>query len=164
MRYIFKVASVAAVLCAGLVGLTTQSASAAPCYGASCNGRSATTCSADARTVDSSTLRLAPPTSGFAGKYVYSQNYRGTASRVGFELRYSPSCRANWARISSMDKELYGELSVWNPGAPSRKTWISDGGAGTRFTPMVDGTKKACFGMQIYSGGRWRTWQTGYCA
>ena len=74
----------------GVLSLASAgSASAATCDAASCAGRSpvGTTCANDARTLDSFNL-----VSGEGGSY-------GNV-KWKVELRYSPSCRASWARAT----------------------------------------------------------------
>ncbi|MGW7446643.1 DUF2690 domain-containing protein [Kitasatospora sp. NPDC054795] len=111
-----------AVAATALGGLAAPTASAATsrvtagCYGSSCNGLDPVDmgCSPDAYTVES------------------------VASTLGtIELRYSPSCRANWARISgaSNGQEFY----VYNE---SRVVWWHAIGS-TGYGDMVDGSGKA---------------------
>ncbi|MEU3561882.1 DUF2690 domain-containing protein [Kitasatospora sp. NPDC006786] len=111
-----------AALIGGTVVLAAPTAFAATpqvtagCYGSSCNRQDPVDmgCSTDAYTVES------------------------VASTLGtIELRYSPSCRANWARISgaSNGQEFYvynESLVVW---------WHAIGSTG--YGDMVDGSGKA---------------------
>ncbi|MGW7582393.1 DUF2690 domain-containing protein [Kitasatospora sp. NPDC054768] len=111
-----------AVAATALGGLAAPTASAATprvtagCYGSSCNGQDPVDmgCSPDAYTVES------------------VDSAKGT-----IELRYSPSCKANWARISgaSNGQEFYvynESLVVW---------WHAIGSTG--YGDMVDGSGKA---------------------
>ena len=72
------------------------------------------------------------------------------------ELRYSPSCAANWARFSDYGRApasvAVAQLTVWNPGAQSYglagniiMIWPWDS---SYWSKMTDGTKKACMGME----------------
>ncbi|MFD4910156.1 DUF2690 domain-containing protein [Kitasatospora purpeofusca] len=104
-----------------LGGLAAPSASAATpqvtagCYGASCHGMDPVDagCSADAYTVES------------------RDSAEGT-----IELRYSPSCRANWARIydASNGQQFWAENA-------SRVVWWKAIGS-TGYSDMVDGSGK----------------------
>lgn len=133
----------------GLTSFTPATpAIAAACSGASCNnidpeGR----CSHDAKTV--------------AAMH---------ASDGMLELRWSPSCQANWGRFSIYERTERGYLSagivvhvrltVWNPGAPSYGMAHRALKIGTSsWTYMTDGTKTACTGVELvhvyqnHSGG-----------
>lgn len=104
---------------------------AAGCYGASCNGQD-------------------PAAMGCAGD-AYTPAHINTAQ--GFiELRYSPSCAANWGRITSS----YSGQWVWvqNTFGNSYQAWVPGGGNAV-WTPMVNGTVAARAGGH---GGS-TTWQ-----
>lgn len=108
------------------------------CYGASCNNLNpAGRCDSDAMTVG-----------------VFD------VPHGRLELRYSPSCAANWGRytpykrdVLSLGKgkvQIWPRVTVWNPGEPSYnvaqtqldpfKSW---------WTNMTDGTKVACTGVEV---------------
>ncbi|MFE6056064.1 DUF2690 domain-containing protein [Kitasatospora sp. NPDC056446] len=105
-----------------LTGLSAPTASAAThqvtggCYGSSCDDKDPvdTGCSADAFTVDSASSAL------------------GTV-----ELRYSPSCRANWARIYDTS---YGQ-AFWVQSEHNYVQWHAKGATG--YSDMVDGSGPA---------------------
>lgn len=145
--------------------LSAPASGSAPdtCFGPSCTGRNPndTVCAADARTVDRlGGLKDSVP---FSGTYLYAPGLHHVTVAVPVELRYSPRCRANWAKIRWLESGIHGELSIWNPGRPSQRTWVDAYRQGNHFTPMVDGTRTACLGMQVYVNGVWRAWRFGYC-
>jgi len=157
-----------------ILPITSTSAYAAPCYGASCIGLDPVKyCSNDAITVASEAV--VDQKLGYAGQ---------------IDLRYSRSCAANWGRFSATFGKrevirfgllsLYyvddGAISAWNPGQPSQKTIWSEGGSvvglfrQTRWTYMVDGTKKACVGVRPHyitpvpsDHGDFASWFEGPC-
>jgi hypothetical protein len=100
------------------------------CYGATCNGKNPSDYCTDGRTV--------------AAMGVYGGM---------LELRYSRSCKANWARYTPYRRELeslYPRVTVWNPGGTSYKlAHLSMGFNGSSWTEMTDGTKTACTGVEI---------------
>ncbi|MFJ8435528.1 DUF2690 domain-containing protein [Kitasatospora sp. NPDC094019] len=112
-----------AVAATALTGLAAPTASAAVtratagCYGSSCNGKDPVDmgCNTDAYTVESA----------------YSA--KGT-----IELRYSPSCRSNWARISgtSVGQNFWVQNTNGNIHG-----WIATGPTG--FGNMVNGSVEA---------------------
>jgi hypothetical protein len=77
-----------------------QLTSSGGCYGASCNGKNPMgLCESDAFTAAAM---------GVAGGML--------------ELRYSPSCKANWGRYTQYNRELntlYPRMTAWNPGGTS---------------------------------------------
>lgn len=113
------------------------------CYGPNCVGRDpAGLCDGDATTV--------------------GQTWIDGAANL--ELRYSPSCRAAWARItmatggrqviragSGMANDTAVTASVWNQDQPSQGIVNEAGDVRelTRWTAMVDGMQKACAGGQV---------------
>lgn len=131
------------------------------CYGASCIGLNPYDfCGQDAITVAYSNAEA--PGAGYAGL---------------LELRYSPSCAANWGRFTITDgtffgdildaagvgspTPLYGRLTVWNPGEPSQPHIAEslDSKEGSIWTYMVDGTKKACVGVEpFYLDAKFGIW------
>lgn len=77
-----------------------------------------------------------------------------------FDLRYSPSCQANWGRytpyfrdasfFASQGKTIYARVTAWNPGGPSYGTAHHDLGLyGSSWSQMVDGRWTACTGVEV---------------
>jgi hypothetical protein len=175
-RRLFRL--VAAIVMAGVIGLFVIPASPASatatgkCYGASCTGLDPTNrCDGDAYTVYSMGLTSGPQ---YAGQ---------------LDLRYSPSCKANWGRFTAptglREATLFsagspvpisGRVTAWNPGGPSQGTIqgnvarLSFRGY-TTWSRMVDGRGTACTGVEIYFGDNSpsgnvesRGWWWGPCA
>src|SRR5215217_3527570 len=111
--------AVAALVLAGLFIAPASPAVAATggCYGASCTGLDPTgRCDGDAYTV-------------------FSIAINDAAMYLGqLDLRYSPSCAANWGRFTTASGARYvtlwlanqpvpvgGRVTVWNPGGPSQQ-------------------------------------------
>lgn len=133
-----SLAVVLAVVPAAGVTVGASPAQAAACYGASCNGLNPEgRCSHDAKTVG--------------------------AMHVGdgmLELRWSPSCVANWGRFTtywrtetgmSPKRGIWARVTVWNPGGPSQGTahhavWLPE----STYSNMTDGRPQACTGVEIY--------------
>jgi len=127
-------ATALAVSSTGLLAAAPAQAAAA-CKGPTCNGQSPTKCQSDAVTVKDgkgNPVRVYLP--GLAP---------GNSDWV--DLRYSPSCRANWARLNP---------AVGNPGIGFDYYVYSTSGGTTRsasqyselspnYTEMVDGTGPA---------------------
>ena len=125
---------------AATVVATPNVASAATggCYGASCNGLNPSDrCDGDARTV--------------AAKAVKDGM---------LELRWSPSCVANWGRYTPYDRTattyakmgivLYARVTTWNSGKPSVGTaYHALGVYGSSWSQMVDGRTTACTGVEV---------------
>ncbi|MFD9271582.1 DUF2690 domain-containing protein [Streptomyces goshikiensis] len=114
--------AVAATALGGLAPLTASAATArvtVGCYGPSCADKDPVdmACSTDAYTVDSASSAL------------------GTV-----ELRYSPSCKANWARIYDAS---YGQ-AFWVESEHDYVQWHAKGATG--YSDMVDGSglARAC--------------------
>lgn len=148
---------IATVLLTG--GLTispspVQAARTGGCYGAGCTGLDPTNrCDGDARTVASIAV-------GQRGVPYSDMTYSGQ-----LDLRYSPSCKANWGRFTIYSRywnaiamgaptPLWGETWAWNPGGhsqgpvdPRRPSWPS---VTSTWTKMVDGIKKACTGVRVF--------------
>lgn len=137
-----------------LTGATSQKARAATCHGASCTGLDPSgRCDSDAYTAATATVY--DPTLGYMGQ---------------LDLRYSPSRASNWGRYSAAFgwQELVrtgvlsgyfsddGIVSVWNPGEQSQGMVWGQGGSvlglfrQTRWSKMVDGTKRACTGVRAH--------------
>ncbi|MEU3570327.1 DUF2690 domain-containing protein [Kitasatospora sp. NPDC036755] len=116
-----------------LTGLTAPTASAtttqvtAGCYRSSCNGQDPVDmgCNTDAYTVESAWSEY------------------GT-----IELRYSPSCKANWARLSGGTKGQW----FWVENASTSQWWEAKGS--DSFGNMVDGSgpARACLQQGACTG------------
>ncbi|WP_043663205.1 DUF2690 domain-containing protein [Streptomyces xylophagus] len=129
------------VLAAAGTAIATP-ASAAGCYGSSCEGKDpAAYCQSDAITPSNGAVWLGPA-------YV--------------ELRYSPSCRAAWARISHAPYVPQDQSTPW---ATVHRT--SDGkeytcsvpqGATGCYTKMVNDINVKSFAKGMYDGGA-QIWQ-----
>lgn len=141
------------------------------CYGASCTGLNPTgRCDGDAYTVSSIAINVG-------------------ALYVGqLDLRYSPSCAANWGRFTTAsgarDIVLWlagwpfpygGRVTAWNPGGPSQQPVQSNYtcssapfGSCSFWTDMVDGRGKACVGVEAITdsddGVQSQGWYWGPCA
>jgi hypothetical protein len=136
-----------------VVPASPASAATHGCYGASCTGLDPTgRCDGDAYTVASIAID--------AGLYMGQ-----------LDLRYSPSCAANWGRFTSAsgarDITLFlagqpypfgGRVTAWNPGGPSQQPVQSDYACnGAPFTSctvwsrMVDGRGRACVGVEPFT-------------
>lgn len=126
------VAMAFAIIIAG--GVPAQAAES--CYGAGCNGidPEGTSCTEDAYSV-------------------LAMDVQGDGM---LELRYSPSCKANWGRFSVYTRaDLFGAVSgtaishadlyVWNLDQPLYG--VAEGS--TWWTTMVDGTIIACTGVEL---------------
>ncbi|MFE3072593.1 DUF2690 domain-containing protein [Streptomyces sp. NPDC059247] len=110
-RRLATVASSLALAASGLLFASSPASAATSCSGASCDGLdpAATICQNDARTVRTSSW--------------------------GVELRYSPTCRAAWARKTSggsLDTSIY----VQNTQGTTHSTYY--GGSGSVWTRMVN--------------------------
>ena len=77
------------------------------------------------------------------------------------ELRYSPSCQSNWGRYTPYNRDawywakqgvgIWARVTVWNPGGPSYDTaYHATDVTGSSWSKMVDGTKEACTGVEVY--------------
>lgn len=80
------------------------------------------------------------------------------------DLRYSPSCRANWGRytpylrdagfLASQGQSIYARVTAWNPGGTSYSTAHHDFGlSGSSWSQMVDGRWAACTGVEVIQIG-----------
>jgi hypothetical protein len=78
------------------------------------------------------------------------------------ELRYSPTCKANWGRFTvwgktgwsytHMGTSLYPRVTVWNPGGPSfgvAHLDMSMNQDGSTWSKMTDGKPTACTGVEV---------------
>ena len=126
----------------GTTCIAPTPAYAAPaCYGASCTGLDPEgRCSHDAQTV-----RAIHVTDGM------------------LNLRWSPSCAANWGRYTPYSRTvttyslmnppigIWARVTVWNPGEASQGSAhnASLNIYESSWSLMADGTKKACTGVEI---------------
>ena len=120
-------------------------ASAQACSGSGCDGKNPNTyCGSDARTVES--LRIA---------------YSGAPSGVGplLELRYSPACRAAWARISdagwSSGDAYQPSAKVIRNGDGRTYTCYVPVGATSCYTSMVNDANVTSYAWGSYDSGAW---------
>ncbi|MFC9811910.1 DUF2690 domain-containing protein [Streptomyces virginiae] len=119
----FATAGSALVLAAsGLFMASTPASAATSCLGSTCTGKdpATTTCQNDAKTV--------------------------TTSILGTELRYSPSCRAAWARYPG-GTDWAHTIKVENSQGNAYSTRFNGGGGGAVWTRMVndkDIVSRAC--------------------
>jgi len=111
------------------------------CYGGSCSGLDPSQNCTDGTTVASKKVSY-----GF------------------LELRYSPSCKANWGRFTpngrdtffwaSQKQSIWARVTAWNPGGKSYGTAHHDTGlSGSSWSQMVDGVVTACTGVEVYFVG-----------
>ncbi len=149
------------------------SAATGGCYGASCTGLDPTgRCDGDAYTV-------------------YSIAINDAALYLGqLDLRYSPSCKANWGRFSTASGSRYialwnynqptpygGRVTAWNPGGVSQQPVqryptceAAPFSTCSFWSKMVDGRGTACTGVEPYTrtlngnGPESRGWYWGPCA
>lgn len=140
-RVVTLMAVITLAIVAMFVGNSLANADAAGCYGASCNGLDPMgRCDSDAITVGAMHV-----------------------SGGMLELRYSPSCAANWGRHTAYRREVGGlkdhiRITAWNPGKNSYETahrseWSLESilFPQSSWSQMTDGTKKACTGIEIVS-------------
>jgi hypothetical protein len=118
----FPETATAAPTVADPTGSTAPAAVSGTCDGAACNGQDpqSTGCAADAITADSVVEK-----------------------GVTLELRYSPSCHANWARIVPGQFGWHFTVTNANGDQQSARAW----GGATAYTNMVNGypAAQACF-------------------
>jgi hypothetical protein len=126
MRKLLRMAVIIGSTVAALM-LVPTSASAATCYASSCTFKDpqATGCAADAFTAKSAVR---------SGRTV--------------ELRYSPTCRAAWARLRN--GQIGDYFRVWSSGDPSFQGRISEGTSG--YTKMVNDAGKFAWACTEYIG------------
>lgn len=128
------------VMTIGLVTVVApQPASAAACYGTSCNGLDPNNrCNGDAVNAK-------------------AMDVKGEGM---LQLRYSPSCKANWGRFTFYTRIesgylvagiiVHARVTVWNPGKPSYgtahyATFIGE----SSWSYMTNGLITACTGVEI---------------
>ncbi|MER7850763.1 DUF2690 domain-containing protein [Kitasatospora sp. NPDC096077] len=114
-----RIASAGATMAIAVTGLllgagATPAFAATSCYASSCSGLNPanTTCASDARTIDTSVL--------------------------GVELRYSPSCRAAWARRSAGMNGIGDTISIHSTGREVRSVYVPSNASGPFYTAMVN--------------------------
>ncbi|MEU1224890.1 DUF2690 domain-containing protein [Streptomyces sp. NPDC005828] len=109
-RKLATAGSALAFAATSLLLASSPASAATSCYGSSCNGLdpAATICQNDAQTV-------------MWGEY------------VALELRYSPTCRAAWARFKNGD-----EGEIWVQNSLGNKYAVHYPGSGTVWTRMVN--------------------------
>ncbi|MBK3559762.1 DUF2690 domain-containing protein [Streptomyces sp. MBT56] len=131
--------AVASAMVATTMVVTPEVASATTggCYGASCNGKNPSGTCDDGKTVAAQAVPWGM-----------------------LELRWSPSCAANWGRytpydrsassLAAMKKGIYARVTAWNPGGPSYGTaYHAPGVYGSSWSQMVDGRTTACTGVEV---------------
>lgn len=152
-----------------------SAAATGKCLGASCTGLDPTNrCDGDAYTVHSMAINDAAL-------------YLGQ-----LDLRYSPSCKANWGRFSTASGARYialwsqrqpypygGRVTVWNPGGVSQQPVQANYTCSaapfstcTFWSKMVDGRGLACTGVEPWTrvddpyspGPESKGWFWGPCA
>jgi uncharacterized protein DUF2690 len=133
MRKLMSAAVLVVAVCAAVIGTSAFTApapaaatAAASCYASSCSGKNpdSTGCSSDARTI------YRAPTSPIAYPHV--------------ELRYSPTCRAAWAR--AVDAETGVEFWVYNRGNGQQQiSYYYGPGSYTNMVNDAGTTSHACF-------------------
>ncbi|MBD0694077.1 hypothetical protein BG452_02460 [Streptomyces sp. CBMA123] len=110
---------------------------ATSCYANSCSGLNpaTTTCANDARTIQTSSF--------------------------GVELRYSPSCRATWARRTSGMNGVGDTISIWNSSSDFNALHVPADASGSYYTLMVndaDIKSRACDVVDSYGGVSCTDW------
>ncbi|MEV7601851.1 DUF2690 domain-containing protein [Kitasatospora sp. NPDC089797] len=138
-----RIATTGATMAMAVTGLllgagASPAFAATSCYAAGCNALdpSTTTCANDARTVKTSSF--------------------------GVELRYSPSCRAVWARRASGMNGVGDTISVWNnTSSDFAVLHVPANGSGPYFTTMLndaDIQSRACDVVDAYGGVSCTDW------
>jgi hypothetical protein len=150
------------LLLATVVSVTTLTAASPAqaathgCYGSGCNGLDpAGRCDGDAMTVGAMHV-----------------------NNGMLELRWSPSCVANWGRytpygndalwLAAHGNSIYARVTVWNPGKSSYGVAHSPNFYGSSWSKMTDGTLLACTGVEVFHIGDHADmtslgWQWGPC-
>lgn len=123
----------ASLLLAATAGLTLAApahAATASCYASSCTGLdpAATTCQNDARTL------------------LY-----GASGDTSIELRYSPSCRATWARLTY--SRGTGFIEVKNSKGQYERASVTYTGSGKVYTRMVNDANITSFAEYSWDNG-----------
>ncbi|MER7900720.1 DUF2690 domain-containing protein [Streptomyces sp. NPDC096046] len=114
---------------------TTSPASAATCSGSACDGKNPSTyCQSDARTVQSVKL-----------------------GQALLELRYSPSCRAAWGRISNASYDTRDQFTPYatvhrNSDGREYTCWVSTTGSSC-YTAMVNDANVTSYAHGMWDSG-----------
>ncbi len=150
-------AAMALAVSLALAPSSSTSAFAVACYGPSCNGLDPSNrCDHDAITAAAMSV-----TDGM------------------LELRYSPSCVANWGRYTPYARTasgyaaagigIHARVTAWNPGGSSYGTAHHASSLyGSSWSQMVDGRGTACTGVEVvhfYGNGDYQSqgWDWGPC-
>jgi hypothetical protein len=123
-------ASLLTAATAGIVLAAPAHAATASCYAGSCTGLNpaATTCQYDAETL-----------------------LTGASGDTSIELRYSPSCRATWARLTY--SRGTGYIEVKNSWGQYETASVDFTGSGTVYTRMVNDANITSFAEYVWDGG-----------
>lgn len=161
MRRIVQCALTLVLVALGMSGsitaiTTPANATTNGCDGASCNGQDPS-----GRCDDGITVAAMAVTDGM------------------LELRYSPSCKANWGRYTPYTRTastysaakigIYARVTVWNPGSPSYGTAVHANSIyGSSWSQMTDGRPMACTGVEVvhsFKNGDYQSqgWTWGPC-
>ncbi|MFE5709884.1 DUF2690 domain-containing protein [Streptomyces sp. NPDC056501] len=128
-RKIATLGGAAALAASGLVGVASPASAATSCYAAGCTGKdpSTTVCQNDARTVASGWTEV--------------------------ELRYSPTCRAVWAR--KKNGSVGSEITVHN--TDGDYNWVTVPAWSTGWTTMVNDAGITAQATETLHGGGFST-------
>ena len=120
----------AAVTLASPATASTSTSKTTSCYASGCTGLnpSATRCQDDAETLMGS-----------------------SSGDTSLELRYSPSCRATWARITY--SRGTGYIRVKNSNGDSYTSSVNFTGSGTVYTRMVNDKDITSWAEYVWDGG-----------
>ncbi len=130
----------------------------AGCYGDWCSGKDPQTsgCGLDGRTASATSIELAAVVAGTDQRF-----WKKVAT---LELRWSPTCKTNWARLSVVDKNGISKLHVTQDTGyeQSKGTtgWYGDTYAGVFYTPMIYSPYARC--RAWVSGGSFKVASTGW--
>ncbi|MFI1801933.1 DUF2690 domain-containing protein [Streptomyces sp. NPDC020379] len=129
-RHPAAIGAILALAIPGAVVAASPASAATSCYGSSCTGLdpSSTTCADDARTVE---------VGGGTGE---------------IQLRYSPSCRAAWARLQWSRGSGY--IKVDNDNGDAYKATVTGSGKTNVFTLMVNDKDITSNAQYFWDGGR----------
>ncbi|MFZ3494789.1 DUF2690 domain-containing protein [Streptomyces sp. 5.8] len=130
MKHIVGTLLAATTLLAGGIAAAAPASAATSCYATSCNGLdpSKTTCNNDARTVE---------VGNGAGN---------------IQLRYSPSCRAAWARLQWSSGA--GTIEVNNDRGNRYTASVTSSGSVNVYTRMVNDKDITSNAIYTYNGGQ----------
>ncbi len=141
----YVMAALAMAICSAALLVSAHSAQAATCSGYGCDGKdpAATGCSSGAETVKSKYIEV----------YVASKE---SEERVGrLDLRYSPSCRTNWARVTFLQEgETFIETFIEREGESSSRQYYGEKGSEVYGNMVYAPTPiKACASGSVYISG-----------